>query len=355
MKLRNLIDRENIIGRYNDGRRDLLKGLNKGLKLTEEESKEIDRYWKPYLNTVLAKVTFDKRWYSIYKKTNVFNFDLKKYIPDSYFYCVLDTFFNKSEAALCLDDKNLYDLFFSDVRQPRTICRKQNGIYLNEDYRIISEEDAIKLCLQNGRVIIKPSVDSCAGSGITKWESKSSVDSLLNDAIRNTDSFVAQDIIEQSQFMDDFCNSCVNTLRLVTLLFNNSVHVVTAVMIVGGKDALTNHLHRGGICCGISPDGSLFPTAFDGQLNQYEIHPNGIQFAGSVIPNYDKCIQLVKSLAPRLSNVSKLIAWDVALDKDNNPVLIETNLRWGGMVQIAAGPIFGEMTKEILDYVRTHR
>ena len=56
-------------------------------------------------------------------------------------------------------------------------------------------------------------------------------------------------------------------------------------------------------------------------------------------------------MAPILCRVSKLVAWDISLDQNDEPVLIETNLRWGGSVQIAAGPVFGDMTEDVLNWI----
>lgn len=74
-----------------------------------------------------------------------------------------------------------------------------------------------------------------------------------------------------------------------------------------------------------------------------------------MIPNYDKCVEMVKRLAPRFSNISKLISWDITIDQDAEPVLIETNLTWGGSVQIATGPVFGDMTPKVLEYVTKNK
>lgn len=347
-KITSFIDRDAIHGRYKDGHRDLIKGLHNSLPISDSQKAEIMAYWKPFLKSWKARYSFDIKWFDIYNKTNVFGFDLKTYIPDSYYYCVVDTFFNNSQAATYLDDKNLYDMFFHDVRQPKTICRKEGDLFLSSTYEIISEKDAVQTCEKVGRVIIKPSVSSCAGHGIVVWDANKQSMDVLRDILRSRNYCVVQELVEQSDDLAVFNNTCVNTLRMITLLFEGEVHVVSAVLIAGGKDAVTNHLHSGGICCGIHGDGNLYATGFDGKLNQYNVHPNGAVFGEKSIPNYKECVDLVKRLAPRLSHTSKFIAWDITLDKDNHPVLIETNLKWGGSVQIAAGPVFGELTDSVL-------
>ena len=48
-----------------------------------------------------------------------------------------------------------------------------------------------------------------------------------------------------------------------------------------------------------------------------------------------------------------MISWDFAIDELANPVLIEVNLSYGGVDvhQMSNGPVFGEMTADILDEV----
>lgn len=342
------VDRNNIHGRYKDAKNDLKKGLLQALPISPDKKEEIEVFWNPYKKSWLAKKCWDIRWFDIYNRTNIFDYDLRKYIPDSYYYCIVDPYFNKPQCATVLDDKNFYDLLFYDIYQPKTIFHKQDNILLNSDYQITSEHEVIKRCEYLGKVIIKPSVNSCAGSGIKVWDASVHDVETLQSFIRNNQSAVCQEYVQQSDFMAQFNPSCVSTLRVITLLFQGEVYVVTAVLIMGGEGAITNHLHRGGIVCGVNETGQLFSTGFDGKLNCYKQHPSGPIFADCVVPNYYKVINLVKSIAPRLCHVAKFISWDITLDKNNEPLLIETNLTWGGSVQIAAGPIFGDMTEDVL-------
>ena len=223
---------------------------------------------------------------------------------------------------------------------------------LDAQYQLINEEEAVQYCVENGAVILKPSVGAMAGSGIFFWRKERNSVEELKAALAASPQIVGQNLIKQHPFLSQFTDSCVNTMRIVTLIWDGEVKVTTAVLIMGGPTAKTNHLHSGGIVCGILPDGRLRHTAFDGHLNAYQEHPNGIRFADVQIPNYDKCLELVKRLAPRMAGVSKLLNWDLTLDENGVPLLIEVNLTWGGSVQIAAGPAFGELTKDVLDYVK---
>jgi hypothetical protein len=49
----------------------------------------------------------------------------------------------------------------------------------------------------------------------------------------------------------------------------------------------------------------------------------------------------------------KLVSWDIAIDDTNEAVLIEANMRKGGIdiIQFNSGPIFGDLTERVLDEV----
>lgn len=337
--------------RYKDGANDLQKGHSKGLAINEDQKETILAFWSRYLINRETRHSFDIRWFDIYNKANLFGFELKYYIPDSFLYCVVDPFFSDYRSAQAVDDKNLYDLLFYDVKQPRTVCRKIHDSFLDPSYRIISEERAIDLCRDCGKVIIKPAIDTCAGAGLIKWDRQSDEEDSLKQAFHSDRSLVIQEYIEQHPDLSAFNPSCVNTLRLITLFFEGRVYLLSSAVIMGGENAVTNHLHRGGLICGILENGRLRPVAFDGRLNQYERHPNGIIFSECCIPGYSECVDIVKRIAPRMSQTSKLISWDFTIDRSGNPVLIETNLSWGGSIQLATGPLLGDLTPEVFDYM----
>lgn len=342
--------------RNNDGARDLQKALkNVTNPLSEERKMEVLDFWKPVLakGGRWAKKSFDIRWFDVYNTTNVDGHILKYYMPDNYFYCIVDARLSNNKEALVVDDKNMYDLYFPEIKQPVSVGRISNGLYLNKDYNLVSEEYVVSACKEQGRVIIKPTIGACAGAGIVYWDAAQSSLEELSKILKSYRYAIVQGVAKQHKVLADFNDSSVNTLRIVTLIFKGEVHAVSSVVIMGAKGAKTNHLHRGGLVCGILDDGQLRSTAFDGQLNRYEEHPNGIRFADVKIPNYEKCIEIVKKMAPRFSKVTKLISWDITLDIDGNPLLIETNLSWGGLCQTANGPIFGNLTPKVLDYVNT--
>ena len=110
----------------------------------------------------------------------------------------------------------------------------------------------------------------------------------------------------------------------------------------------------GGCFVGVDKTGHLKNVAYNDYGEKFECHPTtGVPFKGHYIPNYDKLVQLAETLHNRLVNFSKYISWDFAIDAEGDPILIEKNLSWSGLSfhQQCNGPIFGDMTQEIIKEV----
>ena len=110
---------------------------------------------------------------------------------------------------------------------------------------------------------------------------------------------------------------------------------------------------QGGLFCGINEDGTLKKYAYNKKGDAVTVHPQGAVFSDCRIPSFDKCKTLVIKLSNRFLRIAKLISWDLSIDEEGNPVLIEVNLCYGGtdIHQIANGPLYGDKTEEILDKV----
>jgi hypothetical protein len=75
-------------------------------------------------------------------------------------------------------------------------------------------------------------------------------------------------------------------------------------------------------------------------------------FEGFNIPSYEKAVELIKLLHPRLGHF-RLVSWDIAINAQGEAVLIEANMRKGSINfhQFNNGPLFGELTDRVLDEV----
>lgn len=316
--------------------------------ITDIQIENIKKFWSPYIKGYYARKSFNIKWFDIYNSFNTHS-KLEWYIPDDFYHCFVDTYFSNPQSAKVLDNKNMYDMYFGDVKQPRTIARKIDGALMNSSYELISEDQLIDLCISEGNIIIKKSVDSAGGEGIVFWDKKNSVIELKHHIARMTD-VVVQEVIEQHPDLALINKSSINTIRIMTLAYGGEIKVLSSIIRMGVNGMRVDNATSGGLVCGIDNEGRLRDYAVDIKANKYLEHPSGIKFSDIVIPNFSSCIEFVKKLAPRFYSVSKLISWDLSIGTDGTPILIEVNLSYGGVSihQMANGPIFGELTETIL-------
>lgn len=326
----------------------LRKNLAKGVKLTKEQKKQIKDFWKPYCS-------ISPKWCLYYSSQNGL-FD-PKYIPNNLYYTTIDQFFNNRKLGYGFNDKNYYQLIFPDVKQPETIVHIIGGLLFDKDYIQINASTAISLISNYSEVILKPSQESGSGRDIHFFDTKKDIEDLqskIKDFInKNNSNYIIQNVLEQHKSLKIIHEQSVNTVRVCTLMLDDCVHILSSVLRMGVNKGRIDNVTAGGISVGINPDGTLKKLAYTYYTGEsFEKHPQGFVFDGYQIPNYNNLINTVKKLAQKLGNF-KLVSWDMAVDKYGDIVLIEANMRKGGinLHQFDNGPIFGNLTEKVLNLV----
>ena len=84
--------------------------------------------------------------------------------------------------------------------------------------------------------------------------------------------------------------------------------------------------------------------------SNHAVLPNGLDLRDrQTIPNFDKVKELVIKAHWMIPYI-KMISWDIALDENDMPLMIECN--FAGMIQVneaVSGPLFGPVMDELLD------
>lgn len=323
--------------------RDIKNGAYKRKTLSKEQKREIEEFWRPYCK--LGK--YDWQWFEFYNAITATPERLKYYIPESIYYPLIDAKLSNVRDCERLDDKNLYNLLFSDVRQPATVCRRENGLFLNNAYQLISRDEAKRLIRGEEEVIIKPSRNSCSGDGIQFINAKTTNQELESALERS--SLVMQKIVRQHKDLSSLHPQSLNTIRIITFVNGGGKIVpLSSVIRIGTGGARVDNAHSGGIVRGIDSDGVLRPIAHNLYGKEFEVPSERVE-----IPSYRKCVDLVCRLAPRFVEFTRLVSWDLSVDESGEPVLIEVNLSYGGVDvhQLSNGPIFGDMTEEVLNEI----
>lgn len=316
--------------------------------LTKEEKKHIKSVWKNHIKHI------DFSSFIFYKKFCSDPSLLPYYIPEDIYYPIIDMYYSNAFYAAICDNKNLYDMYFHDIPQPKTIVRNMNNMLLDNRYIKISHNEVLIKCQENNQIILKPATGTEGGRGIV-FLNKASEDyeKQISTFLKQNKNAIIQEIVKQHDILNSIHKESLNTIRIITLLLNNEVLPLSSILRMGRNGKKVDNASSGGVFCGINKDGALKSRTYDCQGNCYEGHPNGTKTEGIILPNFDQAKKLVTQLAPRIMHISSLCSWDLALDENGEYKLIEVNMSFGQLDfhQICNGPLFGDKTEEILKHV----
>lgn len=329
------------------------KNLVDAKPLDASEQEEIAAFWSTFLSRELQDVFKISEGCSFYKSAVSGKALLSHFMPDLFYESFIDEYFSNPQYSRPFDDKYLYDVYFHDINRPTTLFRKVRDQFVDVSYRPISSNKAIGIAIDNGEVVLKVGKFSEGGRGVMFWNAQDDSEESLLDFLNHSTNIVCQTVIKQHAELSRLNSSSVNTVRLMTLSFGNNVHVLSSVIRMGVNGSRVDNASSGGIVCGLKDDGQLKDVAFDTTGKMYLKHPQGTIFNSVTVPNFSQCVDIAISLANRFSTISRLISWDFAIDEAGQPMLIEFNLSWGQLDfhQLCNGPIFGDMTEDVLEEV----
>lgn len=303
----------------------------------EEFHAKVVPYWEKF------GIRPDKKYFQYYSFLDQeFN---PRYIPDDLYYADLYRFLNDTRYDEFLDNKLYTKYIFPDVKQPKLVTKFVKGFFINDNDEVITKDTALKDIENASEVLIKPS-DSLKGIGIKKFDNESRIDILntINEYMKKGD-FIVQEVVKQSSQMSSFNESSVNTIRVITLLVNNKVEIVSAIVRIGKKDSFVDNYAQGGKVRPIDIEtGNLKPFAVQNEIPYYK-DENGNDYESETIIGFDKVKEIVK-LHSRIPHL-RVLGWDIAIDENDEPILIEIN-GYVGDNQREDGPAYKEFTEQIL-------
>ena len=126
---------------------------------------------------------------------------------------------------------------------------------------------------------------------------------------------------------------------------------VSSVLRFGAPGSRLDNYSRGGVAVGIV-DGVLRTAGHSGAdhlgFTTHERHPgSGLRFAGACVPGWHQAVAACVAGHQRIPSLD-LLSWDIAIDWDGAPVLIEINTTSQDLLmhQMENGPIPREIAAE---------
>lgn len=289
----------------------------------------------------------------IYRRCNGIISD--KYIPASLYFYYISPYLVNMNLSMAYVDKNMYFRHFPDVRQPKTILHNMSGRFFTKDMAEISSDDAVDLLSGKERFIIKPAIESGRGRDV-KMLMGGGIKQIVTTLEEYESNYIIQEIVTQHPEMSKLNPTSLNTCRLYTYRRVGSGEYVLLGSAVrfGGNGAFRDNACTGGGFCKIHDDGSVNDKIHNYRRFGWGSLKSEKDVSTLVIPNYQKVVETAKKLHGTIPYMD-LIGWDIAVDTDGEPVLIELNQYPDcEFIQIFNGPMFGEYTDELLERVSKH-
>ena len=140
---------------------------------------------------------------------------------------------------------------------------------------------------------------------------------------------------------------------MMSLFLDGKTIILSSLLRMGAGGSHVDNGSSGGVFCGIDEEGKLREIGHYTDGRSCKQHPQGTVFKGFKVVGYDRCREIIQQIAGRMFTSTRLISWDFAIGPDGEPILIEVNLTYGGLSThlLSNGPLFGDMTPEILERV----
>lgn len=319
-------------------------------QLTRAQKKEIQKFYKKTIGRRVPLI-----WHKfLYSRTGNFS---PYYIPVGVYRSEMIGRMNNFPFKDAYADKNVAELLFPDVIQPKTFVKNINH-HFYADGQPISREEAVARCQNIEDAIIKPSLLTRGEgvcrihihNGITDYKEKS-IDQLFKEYERD---FILQATVHQHERMKALNPASVNTIRLLTYRRDMEIILLYAVIRIGRAGQVIDNESAGGISTLIHPDGTLGQYAFGAPgYDRVEKTDTGITLNGYAIPSFQEVVETAKRLHYRLPHFN-IAAWDFAVGEQGEPIFIEWNAD-PDLSQSAFGPGFGDHPEAFLKEIYQNR
>lgn len=324
--------------------REKIKRLN-CKPLTHKQKLEIKEYYKSF---GFKNISTD--WHRLY--THISGKFYKEYIPEDFFYNVVEPSLNMKVMFPALTDKNLMDKLFYGIKQPKTIIKNVNGNFIEGvSGRFIDYDLALKKCNKYSSLVIKPSIDSGGGKDVNILKLKDGIVDVYGTTLDQIlkqygENFIVQELLVQHEQMSLLNPDSVNTIRFKTIHINREVLNMYPVVRVGSKGSRVDNASQGGFFCKINNEGKLDEKGYFSSGKCTKETDTGVILKEFQIPYFEQITKKVIELHGQVPHFN-MISWDIAIGIDSDPILIEYNILGQGFSE-EWGPIFGNYTSEVL-------
>jgi len=207
---------------------------------------------------------------------------------------------NNREDYYKFEDKSVFNTLFAEF-----VGRKWWSLSAGEVFTEFCEND----------VIVKP-ISAICGQGIVKIP--------VSQIGREDYDRIVEEVIVQHEAVAALHPQSVNTIRFMTIVDFNEVHVMFRALRVGSGGSVVDNFNAGGMFVLLDEDGVIISDAINKNTDMFVKHPDsGVAFKGYGIPFFREAEVMIQEAAMVVPGV-RYVSWDVAVTP-TGPVLVEGN------------------------------
>lgn len=310
--------------------------------LKNDQIKEIRDFFRTNLG-----IDVQTNWHRLYYAMT--GIEDPAFIPPPVYEYNIRPCLNHPNFAIVWQNKVYLERLLPDIKTVRSVVRNTNGRFLNEGFNIISSKEAEIIMNGYEKLVVKPGLYSHKGMGIKLFRAPFDIREIDNEYGMN---YVVQIPLRQHKKMAELNPSSINTFRVVSVLLGNTPHVCSIYAKVGAKGEFADNSGEDRFFLGTDPSGKFRDYAVSRDLKRIKSLPSGIDFAGMDVPGYRLMTECAKKAHKDMAFFG-LAAFDICIDEDEEPVIVEANLKQPGILgQFASGPYFGKYTVDVLKYCK---
>jgi len=258
--------------------------------------------------------------------------------------------FDKNTFADIVNDSKQADIFLDKF----TTYKFFKSFYGRDVYNIrcianIESPEFEVFCAKHPKFILKP-VFGTRGTGVEVVEfecvndAKKYLSNLYNSGVT---AIIIEELIVQHDKLSEFHKESANTLRVITIRYDDRVDVIHAYLRVGRGDSVIDNASAGGVFGVVNIETGRIYAACDRWGSSFDVHPDsGKHLIDFEIPKWDEVKELVKKAAQVLPEV-RYVGWDVAIT-NTGCVLVEGNDKGRWSFQFAKQEGFRDEMNAIL-------
>lgn len=285
--------------------------------LGDNVSKEQKSYIKKQMKEAMVKYRWDFDEYFIFHFDECDETKRRSFVPEFDKNVFADRVNDKKQAAVFLDKWTTYEYFKEFFGRDVYNIRHLSDLETTEFSQFIQNHP---------KFMMKP-VFGTRGAGIEVYEAESvsNAQEILMKLYNNgVTAMILEELIVQDDRLAALHKESANTLRVVTIRYDDRVEVIRSYLRIGKGKSVIDNASAGGVFGVINIETGKIYAACDRLGHTFERHPDSnVNLIGFEIPRWEEVKALVRKAAQVLPEV-RYVGWDVAVTK-TGCVLIEGN------------------------------